>query len=596
METRTRVVRRRLAAIVSLDVAGYVRLMGRDETGTLERLKGHRAELVDPAIATHGGRIVKTMGDGLLLEFPSVVAAVECTVAVQEGMAERTRGLADEEAICFRAGIHLGDIVVDGEDIHGDGVHIAVRLQEIATPGDILISAAVREQIGDRIDATFADAGERALKHITRPQHVFRWHGRRTVRTLRETSGIAAGTPSGVPVISIQPFEISPSDSDARSLADGLSDAIVTLLSRRTGIRVLPRGLISPVSSAPDLKRLTADSNADYLVLGRIRLVGERCRVNARMIVGSSGETFWSEQYDCVASDPFTLEDELARQIDAALRLQINAFDARRLEGRAEGGLSDADMLAKAAQLLYQMTGEAYREANDIIDSLLKRSPRDAMALAMRGYCGAARIQFGMTPACNDQPEELLKLARAAVSIDPSSDFAYFTRGLVQLHLFGEHEGAIADARQSLTVNPNFTFGLQLLGEALCLAGAPDEGLPHLRAAIEVNPRDPVNAWRQWCMAIGHFVAGETEEAIECAEMAVRGRGDAQLFWLGLAAMAAEAGNMEKARAAVQSARHGHPVESLRKLSLPAFKRAEDRGRYAAALRAAGVPLPTTTG
>ena len=297
---------RRLAAIVIADVVGYSRLMGMDEAGTIAALRAHRASLIDPLAAEHGGRIVKTMGDGLLLEFASVVNATQYAIAVQQGMAERNREVDEDRRIIFRVGINLGDIVIDGEDILGDGVNVAARLQEIAEPGGIALSARVHEDVRDRLDAAFADDGEHALKNIARPMRVWRWPA--NVQQAGPIAGQKAAVRAGAdkPSIVVLPFENMSGEAGQEFFADGLSEDIITALSRFHSFDVVGRNTAFTFKGrSVDLKTVAQELGVRYILEGSVRKAGNRVRITAQLIDGLVDHNIWAERYDRELEDIF---------------------------------------------------------------------------------------------------------------------------------------------------------------------------------------------------------------------------------------------------------------------------------------------------
>ncbi|MFP6748482.1 MAG: adenylate/guanylate cyclase domain-containing protein, partial [Alphaproteobacteria bacterium] len=285
---------RRLAAIVSADVVGYSKLMGVDEAATLASLRAHRAELIDALIAGHGGRIVKTMGDGLLLEFPSVVEATQCVIDLQRGMRERNASVAEDRRITFRIGVNLGDIIVEGEDILGDGVNIAARLQEIAEPGGVAISARVHEDVRDRLDTAFTDGGEQTLKNIARPQQVWRW----SPADAAPRDVMEPATPDK-PSIAVLSFDNMSSDPDHEYFADGMAEDIITALSKISRMRVIARNsTFAYKGHALDVRKVASELGVRYVLEGSIRSGGKRLRITAQLIDATDGSHVWAERYD----------------------------------------------------------------------------------------------------------------------------------------------------------------------------------------------------------------------------------------------------------------------------------------------------------
>ena len=310
---------RRLAAIVSADVAGYSRLMGRDESGTLAALKALRQEVVDPAIASHGGRIVKTTGDGLLLEFPSVVNAVRCAVEVQTAMADRTAEIAEDRRIAFRIGINIGDIIVEGDDIFGDGVNVAARLQEIAAPGGICISSRVHEDVRDRLDTAFDDGGTQTLKNIARPVQVWRWQPGTAVLPKPAPAPTALPLPDK-PSIAVLPFQNMSGDPEQEYFADGMVEDIITAMSRYPSLFVIARNSsFFYKGRAIDVKLVGRELGVRYVLEGSLRKFGNRIRVTAQLVEAEAGHHVWAEHYDRDLADIFALQDEITRTVTVAI-------------------------------------------------------------------------------------------------------------------------------------------------------------------------------------------------------------------------------------------------------------------------------------
>src|SRR5215468_6837930 len=324
---------RRLAAIVSADVAGYSRLMGQDESGTLAALKAIRQEVVDPAIASHGGRIVKTTGDGLLLEFPSVVNAVRCAIEVQVAMAGRTAELPEDRRIAFRIGINIGDIIVEGDDIFGDGVNVAARLQEIAAPGGICVSIRVHEDVRDRIDTAFDDGGTQTLKNIARPVQVWRWHP--------GTAASPIPTPLPLPdkpSIAVLPFQNMSGDPEQEYFADGVVEEIIMALSRFKSLFVIARNSsFAYKGKSPDLRQVGRELGVRYVLEGSVRKAGDRLRITAQLIDTTSGAHIWADRFEGELGDVFAFQDEVTVKVVAAIAPRVERAEIERARRRPSG-------------------------------------------------------------------------------------------------------------------------------------------------------------------------------------------------------------------------------------------------------------------
>jgi TolB-like protein/class 3 adenylate cyclase len=325
-------VERRLAAIVAADVAGYSRLMGQDEAGTLARLRAHRRELIDPKIAEHKGRVVKTTGDGILIEFPSVVEAVACAAAVQGEMAERNAATPHDQRIVFRVGVNLGDVIVEEGDIHGDGVNVAARLEGLAEPGGICVSGTVRDHIGDRLNLTFDDLGDQNLKNIPRQIRVFR------VRVADETTTTAAIKPAppalalpDKPPIAVLPFQNMSGDPEQEYFVDGMVEEIITALSRIRWLFVIARNSsFNYKGQAVDLKRVARELGVRYVLEGSVRKAGNRVRITAQLIEAETGTHLWADRFDGSLEDVFDLQDKVAFSVAGVIEPALQAAEIRR--------------------------------------------------------------------------------------------------------------------------------------------------------------------------------------------------------------------------------------------------------------------------
>jgi TolB-like protein len=337
-------VERRLAAILAADIAGYSRLMGQDEAGTLARLRTHRRELIDPKIAEHKGRIVKTTGDGMLIEFPSVVEAVACAVAVQLGMAERNAGTPEKQRIVFRVGVNLGDIIVEDDDIHGDGVNVAARLEGLAEPGGVCVSGIVHDQVRDKLDLTFDDIGEQALKNIARPVHVFR-----VVAEQKPMPKPAALPLPDKPSIAVLPFQNMSGDLEQEYFADGMVEEIITALSRIRWLFVIARNSsFAYKGKSPDVKQVGRELGVRYVLEGSVRKAGNRVRITGQLIDTKTGTHIWVDRFDGALDDIFELQDTVAGSVAGVIGPTLQAAEMHRSSDRATNDLTAYDLYLRA--------------------------------------------------------------------------------------------------------------------------------------------------------------------------------------------------------------------------------------------------------
>ena len=374
-------IERRLAAILSADVVGYSRLMGEDEVGTLEALKAHRAEFVDPEIERHSGRIVKLMGDGALVEFASVVDAVECAIVVQRGMAERNTGVAEERRIEFRIGVNVGDIIVEGDDIYGDGVNVAARIEALAEPGGICISRAARDQVRDKLDITLGDMGEVEVKNIARPVRIFRV-------PIDAAGADAGGGPARAatalpdkPSIAVLPFDNMSGDPEQEFFADGLTEDILTALSRFHGLFVISRNSAFVYKGkATNLQQVARDLGVQYVVEGSVRKAGNRVRVTVQLIDAEADRSIWAERYDRDLEDIFAVQDEVTTAIVATLPGRIDAAALERAERKLPENMAAHEFVMAGKTLHHRSRKADNDEAQRLLDRAIELDPKYAHA------------------------------------------------------------------------------------------------------------------------------------------------------------------------------------------------------------------------
>src|SRR5438874_12795792 len=383
-------VERRLAAILAADVAGYSRLMGRDEAGTLARLNALRRELIDPTVAEHKGRIVKTTGDGLLIEFPSVVEAVACAASVQQEMAERNADVPEDRRIEFRIGINSGDVIVEDGDIHGDGVNIAARLEGVAEPGGICVSAIVHDQVRDRLDCVFEDLGEQSLKNIVRPVRMYRIGPE--IGASRPLSGVdAAGTaavqPAALPLpdkpsIAVLPFQNMSGDPEQEYFVDGMVEEIITALSRIRWLFVIARNsTFTYKGQAIDVKRVGRELGVRYILEGSVRKGGNRVRITAQLIEAATGAHLWADRFDGSLEDVFDLQDQVATSVAGIIEPALQTAEARRSAGRPTRDLTAYDLYLRARAMFYT-SYKQIPQALPLLEEAIARDPNYGPALA----------------------------------------------------------------------------------------------------------------------------------------------------------------------------------------------------------------------
>ena len=484
---------RRLAAILAADVAGYSRLMGVDEEGTLERLKALRRELLDPKIAVHNGRIVKTTGDGMLVEFASVVDAVRCAVSVQQAMPERNTGIAADSRIELRIGINLGDVIVEAEDLYGDGVNIAARIEALADPGGVFVSNTVHDHVRDRLPFIFEDLGEQQVKNIARPVRVYR------VRDVRAAESTPAHSPPALalpdkPSIAVLPFQNMSGDPEQEYFADGMVEEIITALSRIRWLFVIARNSsFTYKGQAVDVKQVGRELGVRYLLEGSVRKAGDRLRITAQLIDATKGAHLWADRFDGPLEDVFDLQDKVASSVAGVIEPTMQAAEIRRLAERPTGDLPAHDLYLRALSHVYPRQKEGIIAALDLLGQATERDPRYGVALARSGWCHFQLDVNGWTDDHEANRRTGVDLARRALQISPDDPDVLAIAAFV-LAWYGEDINlAVGLIDHCLDLNPNFARGWYWSGVLRVMAGQPDLALEHFETFVRLSPRGRIS-------------------------------------------------------------------------------------------------------
>lgn len=469
---------RRLAAVVSTDVVGYSRLTGVDEVGTLSALRAHRAEFIDAKIAEYGGRIVKTTGDGLLLEYPSVVDATTCAIDIQEGMAVRNADVAEDKRIIFRIGVNLGDIVIDGDDILGNGVNLAARLEAIAAPSGVCISDMVRQNLRGAIGDSFEDMGGQTLKNIDGKVRVWRWPSEGQARTSSSRGESASDAKGRLSTIAVLPFETLSPDSDHHFYSKGLTDGVATTIAKLDTLRLVP-AVANEGHETPN-----------YHVKGNVRISGARIRCNVQVIEVASGQPLWAEKFDGNIAGIFELEDQLTDQIGAALEVEITEGPQVRLWRREA---------ANSVAYSHFLTGRiAYKEYSRSGHARARVSNEAALALSPNFYSAAvslARVHieealFGWSTEGKNGFEEARRLIDGVFAINPDHALAHMQLAQI-LMIEGDFSAARLEGELAVALDPNSADAHHALAHVLVCLEMPEEALRSARRAIELNPGRP---------------------------------------------------------------------------------------------------------
>jgi TolB-like protein/class 3 adenylate cyclase len=608
---------RRLAAILAVDVAGYSRLMGADEAGTARAVREHR-EAARPVVRAHGGRIVKTMGDGVLLEFPSVVAAAECAVAMQRLMVERNADVPEARRIVYRIGLHLGDVLIEGDDIVGDGVNIAARLEGIAEPGGICLSAIAYESVRGKIDADFTDLGEKELKNIARPVRVYaiapdfslsrRKPGPIVVEDSPEASmdpGFRRGgdkrkaaeseknSPPRLSIV-VLPFANLGGDPEQEYFVDGVTESLTTDLSRISGSFVIARNTAFTYKGKPvDVKQVGRELNVRYVLEGSVQRGGNRLRVNVQLIDAGSGAHLWAERFDKPIADLFDMQDEIVAHLANQLNAQLIAAEARRIESISAGQLSSIELTLRARSLAQQSSLQSLRAARPLYEAALRLDERNVDALV--GLAGGliAELESWASP----DRDGVLAAAEAAImnalAISPDHARAHYVRA----RLFQVQRKPVEQLREHELViqfDRNFALAHVGMGFAKVFLGRSQEAEAHIAEAIRLSPRDPNRSVFFFAVGAADLYLGRCERAADWCRKAIEANPIYELPYFYLAAALALAGRQDEAEAAASAAMRLHPHFRIAKFRAEAFGDSPiylaQRERLYEGMRKAGVP------
>jgi adenylate cyclase len=581
-------VERRLTAILAADMVGYSRLMEADEAGTLARLRTHRLELIDPAIAKGKGRIIKTSGDGMLVDFPSVTEAVQCAVEVQRRMARRNADVLPARWIQFRIGINLGDVIVEGDDIFGDGVNIAARLEALAEPGGICVSAAVRDQVGNRLELSFTDLGEQSVKNIARPIRAYRILLDSSESAAVEPARPAptAGSAAAKPSIAILPFANISGDPEQEFFADGLTEDIITELSRFRDLLVISRNSAFVHKGRPvKIQDVAREFHVQYVVEGSVRKVGNRVRVTVQLIDAEADRHIWAERYDRELEDIFAIQDEMTASIVATLPGRVEAATHDRANRKPTANMAAYECVLAGKVLHHRSTPTDNAEAQRLLDRALALDPEYAHAHAWKA---CVLGQTWVNGWCADRDaiwaRVVAELETALALDDQDSDVHRILAAVSLAH--SDHDKAAYHQERGLALNPNNDLILVQQGELLTWLGRPEDGIEWIRKAMRLNPHHPDRFWNHLGRAC--FVARRYAEAVEAFSRI--GKPDHTHHAFRAAALA-QMGDQTAAKAHTEEVLRREPgftIESY--MATLHYRRESDREHHHQALLKAALP------
>jgi adenylate cyclase len=533
---------RKLAAILAVDVAGYSRLMSHDEEGTLRRLKAHLGDLVEPRIAAHRGRIVKRTGDGLLVDFASAVEAVRCAIAIQSGMVDRNRATPEDSRIEFRIGINLGDVIIEGEDIYGDGVNIAARLEGIAEPGAIFVSRAVRDSVRDRLEVALEDLGEQSLKNIARPVRVFR-----IARTDGAPPGAPPSTTPDKPSLAVLPFANMSGDAEQEYFSDGMTEDLITDLSKVSALFVIARNSsFAYKGRAVKVQEIGRELGVRFVLEGSIRKVGNRVRVTAQLVDAGSGGHLWADRFDRDLTDIFATQDEVVQKIVSALAVKLTRGEERRLRRGGTRNVEAYEAWLRARELLARGTRDAVVQSRAMHRRAIEIDPNFAAPHAGLAFGVIADYVNAWTAEPEQALEDAERWARRAIELDVQEPVGHVALGNVLLWQ-RNHDAALAALARAVELDPNFAQGHTLTGMTLMYSGRAAEALESFATAMRLDPLYP-NLLLHF-LAQAHFSLGDYEIAARHLLDRIARNPDTDASRMLLAACYGHLGRAEEARA-----------------------------------------------
>jgi adenylate cyclase len=581
-------VERRLAAILAADVAGYSRLIEADEEGTLGRLKALRAKIIDPKIAEHKGRIVKTTGDGLLVEFASVVDALRCAAEMQAGLVESNAEIASDRRIEFRIGIHQGDIVVEDGDIFGDGVNIAARLEGLADPGSICVSARVQEDAAGKLDLAFEDIGEQALKNITRPVRAYRV----VTAAGRASTRPSSGPPlPDKPSIAVLPFANMSGDPEQEYFADGMVEEIITALSRIRWLFVIARNSsFTYKGQAVDVKQVGRELGVRYVLEGSVRKAGGRVRITAQLIDATSGTHLWADRFDGLLEEVFELQDKVAISVAGVIEPTLRQAEIERARRKRPDSLDAYDLYLRALPFAYTSMPEDAEKALGFLKQAIKLDPDFAVAHAIIAWCQEQRYLRG---GLHEQARTIaLRHARLAITMGGDDPTALAIAGLVIGFLEpSEYDVAVSAFDRSLALSNSSALALGFSAATRAWHGESTIAIEQAEQALRLSPLfDPLSKERHMAIAIAHFVARRFEESAAAASRAIQANPRfSPPYWMRAAALAS-LGRIDEAKAVARQVLEVQPRFTIGSITSAPFANREILDALGNALRRVGLP------
>ena len=508
-------VLRRLAAILAADVVGYSRMMEADEGGTLAALMARRREVLEPLIVKYQGRIFKVAGDGVLVEFASAVNAVQCAVDLQQGMTTANSGMSEDRSIVLRIGVNLGDVIVEGSDLYGDGVNIAARLEAVAEPGGILVSGTAHAHIKNNIKAGFDDLGFQTLKNIAEPVRAYRVTGTQAVA--------ASKLMTDKPSLAVLPFTNMSGDPEQEYFSDGMTEDIISGLARIHWLFVIARNsTFTFKGKAVDVKQVGRQLGVRYVLEGSVRKAGERVRITSQLIDVATGAHIWADRFDGALSDIFALQDHVTASVVGAIGPKLRKVEIERARAKPTESIGAYDLFLRALALHNTLTVEAYKEALRLLERAVAIDPDYASAYGLAAYCHLRQLQRGWGASAVPGIERGIHSARLAAELGQDDPDALWMAGLVLAMLAGESEGGLGLIERSTILNPNSAGAWMASGMARAYRGESTVAIEHLEHAAQLSPLDPLAYLYWYGIAFAHFADTRYSEATGWLDRSLR--------------------------------------------------------------------------
>ena len=580
-------MKRRLAAIFAADVVGYSRLMGEDEEGTLARLKTYR-EIIDSLISTHHGRVFGSAGDSVIAEFASPVEAVRCAVEIQCDIEERNADVSEDRRMRFRIGVNLGDVMVEGDNLFGEGVNVAARLEALCEGGGVALSGNIHEQVQGKLDVHFEDAGEHEVKNIARPIWVWRWFEAASVGPT-----VTGSEPLPIPdkpSIAVLPFTNMSGDPEQEYFSDGLTEDIITALAAWRSFPVIARNSAFVYKGrAVNAKLVGRELGARYILEGSVRKTGNRVRITAQLIDASTGHHVWAERLDRDLEDIFQLQDELTLRIATTVEPQLRQVEHKRLISKTTNDLNAWDCYLRGMSYLHQMTKEGNVSARRMFERAVELDSTYGEAFAALAHSHLRDILLECTESREDSLAEAFAAARRAVALGEASAYAHSI--LSQAYLWrNEHRLAVAEAERAVELNPYDADLLGSLGNRLDLAGDGETGIAMMEEAQRLYPQNPEIHMSMAFLARAYLSARQYERSVEVAQKAVDRQPDSPHAHYILAMGLGHLGRRDEARAALDACERLHPGFANKRADWQPYPEPAKNKHLRNGLRKAGLP------